>query len=187
VTGVIPKAQVDSDQRASAQGAAPEVFFFAATQVSLIEAAARSPRLCQFAERADYQGIRSAPDRIRTCDLRFRRPIRRGRENSLPRAVSAQITLLTGGFRLSPLPKHSDRHRSRPLFALLGRAESGRPRARTATSSASTASSSTTTASTGTPGSTTPRSGGSRTSQRSGIRSTPTSTTSRSARSKTTG
>src|SRR4029077_21089103 len=46
------------------------------------------------------RGIRSAPDRIRTCDLRFRRPIRRVRDIWLSRAVSVGIALLRADFRI---------------------------------------------------------------------------------------
>jgi hypothetical protein len=42
----------------------------------------------------------SAPDRIRTCDLRFRRPIRPSRGIRPYRAISDEIALLTAGFHV---------------------------------------------------------------------------------------
>jgi hypothetical protein len=52
-----------------------------------------SPILKPFAANAT-----SAPDRIRTCDLRFRRPIRRLPGSGLCRAVSGRLALLMASF-----------------------------------------------------------------------------------------
>jgi len=50
--------------------------------------------------------MRDPPDRIRTCDLRFRSPIRPGHDIALYTAISGEIALLTRDFRI---------HRSAPL------------------------------------------------------------------------